>query len=43
MDDENAGAQPDAPELAPRPPQQADWVALCRGLGFPPLLVCRAR
>ncbi|MBI5385120.1 MAG: nucleotidyltransferase [Verrucomicrobia bacterium] len=32
MDEPNAGAKPDPKELEPRPPLQADLVALCRQL-----------
>jgi len=32
MDDANAGPKPDPKELEPRPPLQADLVALCREL-----------
>lgn len=32
MDESNVGAQPDAEELEPRPPGEADLVALCREL-----------
>ena len=32
MDESNAGAKPDPEELEPRPPAQADLVALCRAL-----------
>jgi hypothetical protein len=32
MDEPNAGAQPDSKELEPRPPLEADLVALCREL-----------
>lgn len=32
MDDSNAGAKPDPKDLGPRPPVEADLVALCREL-----------
>ena len=32
MDESNAGAKPDPKDLEPRPPVQADLVALCRAL-----------
>ena len=32
MDESNAGAKPDPKELEPRPPAEADLVALCRAL-----------